>query len=380
MTSIPLLVCCDAGAAGRELLARRDMILRWALTPAEAQAVVAVDAPHLVLVREDMAEDVLRNLPQGLPTVVLLEPDGWTRHKRYAEMGATALVRASNRERILEAVSELTGLAFRVHPRLQLSEVLPVQVAGGEIHYLEVSEVSVSGIAVRNLPGARVGTRVRVDMDFLDPMRQLTAIVVRFGQDEGQPLAGLAFDALTDEDRRALGTFIREKEAARTFPEPENLTADIGTYTLDLFRQQSPTDVKVFKEMLSASMFPLPGALGPRMPHWLEKVAVSLTSLERDAVQGVKVPMFAQAALDLRLTLAQVRASSGGDVLTPGLGEQVLEFARTLANEGTGKPAELLVQITEIRAALLIMAYAHRRGASNGPISADVLPAVAAGG
>ena len=366
MTSIPLLVCCDAGAAGRELLARRDMVLRWALTPAEAKAVFEADPPRLVLVREDMAEDVLRNLPTGLPAVVLLEPDGWARHQRYAEAGATALVRASNRERILEAVSELTGLAFRVHPRVTLSEVVPLEIAG-ETSYLEVAEISASGIAVRNLPGARVGTRVQVELDFLDPARRLTAIVVRFGEDDGQSLAGLAFDALNDDDRRALVAFIRRQEAAEQLPEPENLTADLGTYTLDLF-QHNGSDVQMFKDMMSAAMFPLSGAIGPRMPKWLERVAASLTPLERSALQGESsIPPFAAASVELRLALAQSRAGAGGPI-SRDLGHRVLEFARTLANEGTSRPAEILRQITEIRAALLVQAYAHGRA---GP-SADV--------
>ena len=361
MTSIPLLVCCDAGAAGRELLARRDMILRWALTPAEAKAVVGADPPRLLLVREDMADDVLRDLPAGLPAVVLLEPDGWTRHQRYAQAGATALVRASNRERILEAVSELTGLAFRVHPRVPLTEVVNVDVEG-EGHYLEAAEVSASGIAVRNLPGARVGTRVTVDLDFLDPARRLTALVVRFGQDEGQPLAGLAFDALTEDDRRGLINFIRDREAMVRLPEPENLTSDLGTYTLDLFHHNG-ADMRIFKEMLSSSMFPMSGAIGPRMPSWLERVAGSLTPIEQAALKGEDALPFADAAVELRLALAHGRAGAGG-MVSPGLGQRVLEFARTLANVGTGKAPDVLHQITEIRAALLVDVYAHRRSSA----------------
>ena len=356
MTSIHLLVCCDAGAAGRELLARRDTVLRWALTPAEAKAVISSAPPRLILVREEMAEDLLRDLPAGLPVVVLLEPDGWSRHHRYAETGATALVRASNRERILEAVSELTGIAFRVHPRIPLSEVVEISV-GGEANFLEAAEISASGIAVRNLPGARVGTRVTVDLDFLEPTRRLSALVVRFGQDEGQPLAGLAFDALSDEDRRALGGFIRQREAM-LLPEPENLTDDLGTYTLDLFSLQE-LDTRVFRDMMSAYLFPLTGAVGPRMPSWLEKVTSVLTPVERAALQGEAEPKFAPTAVDLRVSLAHARAASG--VVGTTLGQRVLEFSRTLANEGTGQAPELLQQITEIRAALLVEAYAPRR-------------------
>ncbi|MEO1339141.1 MAG: hypothetical protein AAFV29_26095, partial [Myxococcota bacterium] len=104
------------------------MVLRWALTLDEAKAVFAADPPRLVLARETMADDVLSHLPSGLPAVVLLEPDGWSRRERYAQAGATALVRANNRERILEAVSELTGLAFRVHPRIRLDKQVSVSV------------------------------------------------------------------------------------------------------------------------------------------------------------------------------------------------------------------------------------------------------------
>ena len=358
MTSIPLLVCCDAGAAGRELLARRDMILRWALTPAEAKSVIAIDPPWLVLVREDMAGDVLRETPAGLPVVVLLEPDGWVRHECYAEAGATALVRASNRERILEAVSELTGIPFRVYPRVPLTEVLNVEV-DGEAHYLEAVEISASGIAVRNLPGARVGTRVMVDLDFLEPARRLSAIVVRFGQDDGQPLAGLTFNALHEDDRKTLVTFIREREAMLRLPEPENLTADLGPYTLDLFAHVGD-DMRMFKDMLTSAMFPLDGAIAPRMPSWMQTVARSLTPLEQEALKGAQSPPFGSAAVELRLALAHGRAGAGGTV-TPAMAARVLDFARTLANEGTGQSPKILHQIAEIRAALLVSAYADHR-------------------
>lgn len=375
MSSIPLLVCCDAGAAGRELLARRDMILRWALTPAEAKAVVAVDPPRLLLIRESMADDVLRDLPVGLPAVVLLEADGWARHKRYAEAGATALVRASNRERILEAVSELTGLAFRIHPRLSITEVINMTI-GDDTYYLQAAEISASGIAVRNLPGARVGTRVTVELDFLEPPRALTAIVVRFGQDEGQVLAGLAFDGLNDIDRKALSTFIKDRETETRMPEPEHLAEDPGTYSLDLFQHNGP-DTRIFKDMMSASLFPIVGAVGPRMPSWLERVADSLTEVERSSLRGTTEVPFAGPALDLRLTLAHTRARAGGQI-SPALGQRVLEFSRTLANEGTSRPAEILHQITEIRAALLVEAYADRRASALPGLPSDSLPTAVA--
>ncbi|MEM7678513.1 MAG: PilZ domain-containing protein [Myxococcota bacterium] len=362
MSSIPLLVCCDAGAAGRELLARRDMVLRWALTLDEAKAVFTADPPRLVLVREDMADDILTHLPSGLPAVVLLEPDGWSRRERYAEAGATALVRANNRERILEAVSELTGLSFRVHPRISLEKAVSVAV-DGEIQSLEAVEMSGSGIAVRNLSGVRVGSRVTVELAFIDPSVTLAAVVVRFGQDEGQPLAGLAFDDPSGDDRAVLAEYIRKAQSQSPLPEPENLAYDPDTCTLDLLLLQAGADIRMFKDMMSAAMFPLSGAIGPRMPPWLENVAHQLTAIERAALRGASTVLFAVAAIEFRIALAYERAEAGG-IVSSDMRLDVIEFSRSLVLEGEGMAPEILLQITEIRAALLIQAYADLGSAS----------------
>src|SRR5437762_8614450 len=109
MKRTPILVCCDAGAAGRVLLARRDLDLRWALTFEEARAVVKSGFPRLVVMREEVAAGLLETMREAKSTassIVLLEEDGWSRYDGYLSRGATVLVRETNGRRILEAISE----------------------------------------------------------------------------------------------------------------------------------------------------------------------------------------------------------------------------------------------------------------------------------
>src|SRR5262245_2380308 len=157
--STTILVVTDAGAAGRVLLGRNELDVRWALTVDEAMAVVEQLAPRACLVRETIAPqlfEAFKRLPEPPPAIVLLEDDGWDRRHLYFGLGATALVNETAVDRVQEAVSELTGIAFRGSPRIPFASVIDAKI-DGEDTFLETVDLSVSGVSVRGLENAVPG-------------------------------------------------------------------------------------------------------------------------------------------------------------------------------------------------------------------------------
>ncbi len=343
MKRTPILIGCDAGAAGRDLLARRDLDLSWALTPAEIIAALTIEKPKMFLLREEMTS-VLGTAPMPSATVVMVEPDGWLRREKYYRLGVTALVRASNRERILEAVSELTGLSFSRYPRVPYVDI--VDVIDGDRHvYLETLELSTTGISVRYEEWMRVGANISVGFEMMDPPFRIPATVVRLDLEQPEPAAGICFCSVDDVARARLAAVVdmRQRELG-PLPEPVGLTADLsGTFTLDLLA--SPTAALNDRLLLAEAE---QGSV--RLPSWMARVLASWTGLERSALRTGR-PEFAGHAVDLRIELARARLDEG----IPGraLADKILEFARQLGVHAAGSPQADLAQVPRIRAALL---------------------------
>src|SRR5262245_56922658 len=134
---VPTLVYGDLRGAGHELLSRSDLDLRWALTLHEALAVGRNVDLDLVLARDEYALSYLEkrsDLARKPPCIVLLGEDYLAMRDEFQAAGATALVVSSDPQRIVEAISELTGLTFRDHARVPLSTVVDVRFSG-ENHF-----------------------------------------------------------------------------------------------------------------------------------------------------------------------------------------------------------------------------------------------------
>ena len=377
----PLIgVCCDAGSAGRDLLARPDLDVAWALTPEEAIALLDSAMPKVMLVREEVALGYLRGVlarKRKPPCIVLLEPDGWERRSAYFEAGAAVLVRASAKERILEAISELTGLAFAAHPRVPYPEILDVRV-GDDIHFAQAVDLSVSGVALRDVPGAQLGSQVVVSFVMTEPPLSLPGLVVRVEAEPDGEVIGVCFDAPSAAERAVLEALLAAGRARLPpLPEPVGLTADLlGTFTLDLFTQNTPPDVAAANDlgMLRDLVRLPPGGVGPRVPRWLQRVAAELTALETAALLGGG-PAFAVACAEVRLAIARARTESTEEVPSRALCERVLEFCRTLAGEAAGTDAPILAQVSRVRGALLRALYGRPPGGRMSTI--DLKPASA---
>lgn len=361
MKPTSILILSDAGAAGRELLARRDVELGWALTVEEAVAAVDRRRPRVVLTREELALDFLnkaRPLLSRVPVVVLLNADGWGRRADYFSSGATALVSASSLPRILEAVTELTGLPTRYAPRVPYPEVVDISVMGSKL-YLEATELGTSGVAIRDFPPARVGDRVEVGMVMMDPPMVLSGMVVRSYVARHGPITEVAFNALDDEERARLEKFVAEVRArSKTFPDPVGLTSDIfnGTFTLDLFTAMGESSgepgrwIDILRKRLRSSN-------DVRAPRWLLRVERDLTDVEFRVVNGEGGPAFARAALEMRIDIGRAQADlQSSDALRESC-ELGLDFCRSLAVEAKGSPTPLVAQVPEIRAGILSQIY-----------------------
>lgn len=363
-----ILVACDAGAAGRELLSRRDLKLGWALTAAEARAWMDHVTPDVVLTREEIAREVLEaaQAQRHSPAcVVLLDPDGWDRRASYFAAGATGLVQASNRARILEAVSNLTGLAFASHNRVSFRDVVEIGWRG-ETHLLETRDLSVSGVGVSGMEGVIVGERIRVAFVMSDPQVTVEGVVVRRGREDGEHVVGVSFCDVDPRSRAALEVLVEAAVAELpALPEPVSMTSDLaGTFTIDLntMMAASRPPEEGFREMLERAVSG-DADPPPRLPRWLARVEKSLSPVERAAlVEGL--PAFARDAVDARIRIERARARVDGHGPTQEDCKAVLEMSRNLAFEAASASREILADVPDIRAALLFGVYGATQGSA----------------
>jgi hypothetical protein len=367
MNRTSILVCRDAGAAGRALLVRRDVELRWALTVEEALAALRrTPRPKLCLMRERFAADFLGAAkaaardPDGdlPPFIVLLEPDGWSKKDAYFGAGATALAQHASEERILEAIASLTGLAFRQHPRVPYSTVIDVQLEGDRF-FLESVDLSTTGVSVRGLPAtfARLGERAALTFMMLEPPLAVSGVVTRTFEEHGEPVAAFGFDQIADESRARIGAIVDEEtKSARALPDPVDMNAEImGPMTQDLVIQlRSDGEANaIYCNMLKERLKTPPAV--QRVPSWLERLGRALTGTEKRALLSTDEPRFALSTVELRIRLCRMRLEEDWPVDVECA--RALDVCQTLAVEARGRPDDVLADVTEIRAALLRSVY-----------------------
>lgn len=343
-----ILVACDAGAAGRELLTRHDVELGWALTVEEAAAWTRVSRPEVVLTREELATQILEL--SRAPVVVLLEPDGWARRNQYFEAGATALVQATNRQRILEAISHLTGTSFASHARIPYSDVVEVRY-GDDSFLCQTADLSMTGMAVHGLENLPIGARIDVSFVMNEPVVHVQGVVVRYGRRQGEPIAGISFSDVDFERAAEIEAIIdRERTSLPDIPEPTGLTTDLaGTFTLDLVTEGGARD-RLAQALADDD--------GTRLPRWLERLASTLTDAERRALLDRR-PTFASTALDARIRIAQACVAGEGPSRQDCVA--IFELCRSLAEEPGADDETDLPDLPTIRGALLGAVYGTPR-------------------
>jgi hypothetical protein len=354
-----ILVLSDAGAAGRDLLARRDVHLEWALTPEEAVAAVHRRVPHVVLAREEFLETFLRHVQiANVPLIVLLDEGGFERQDHFFQLGATALVRAGQRDRILELLAEIAGLRMDLYPRIPYGEVVDVQVNDERV-FLEAAELSTSGVQVRDFPAVPLGTCCEVTFAMMDPPYTFQGMVTRHLSDTVGSLTGLTFTTLVEEERELLLRTIQRVQRLRDpLPEPIGLTTDLSgsTFTLDLFTaMEGEADNRRYHDLLHQLLTQEADLV--QAPRWLRRVRRHLTELETRVLLTGEGPEYAAAALDMRIDLARSRAYSVTEAPSGEEVELCLDFCRALALDAIESESRDVAQVPEIRAALLREVY-----------------------
>ncbi|MCK6544675.1 PilZ domain-containing protein [Myxococcota bacterium] len=359
MKRTPILVCSDAGSAGRVLLARRDLDIRWALTVPEAVAVLDSGFPRVLVTREELAGEVLeaaRRRDHPVPSIVLLDAEGWARADAHFSRGATALVRESACGRILEAISELTGVPFAQYPRVPY--VTPIDAeTNGVSCFIESLDLSPSGLTVRGLELPEVGQVVELTFSMLEPPLVATGIVVRTFVEDGESVAGLAFRDLEAVTQARLVMLVEQvRQSAPKLPEPSDFSTDLGSRTLDLEIElvQLGNASAAYRDLLRGA---LSGRETTVLPSWLRRLAAQLSATERRAVLAEPVPAWAHQTLELRLELGRKRLDAALPALDDSDARRVIDLVCALAVENEHGAPEALVEICEVRASLLREIY-----------------------
>jgi hypothetical protein len=369
--AVPILVCGNAGPVGGDLLRRRDISIHWALSVPEAIAVLAKVNPPVCIVLEQHAEALLAAKPAEATTrfISLVANPTPESTQKQQELGATLVVQISVAERILEAISELTGLAFAQHPRVLFRSPISIEIPDEETVQLETVNLSASGLCVKGLSPAAQGKSVRVRVH-LDAELTSNAIVVRCFEQEGTPMAGLCFTDLSAEEHTRVEKFV-EREL---FHHPEStstvLALEFGAEIPVVEAPRRPADVAMAElkahlrevhleskrdEMLHQprkSSAPPPMHPAPAKKPFDES---KLSAPERASMRGDPAPAWAEPALKARLRLDLDKKERGK--LTHDAVHDVLVVCRDMGSSVAESDMAALVEVTTTRAALLKEIY-----------------------
>jgi hypothetical protein len=356
---VPTLVYGDLRGAGHELLSRGDLDLRWALTLHEAMAVSRSVKIDLVLASDHFAFAYLKaraELPDQPPCIVLIGPSYLDQKDELQAAGATALVSASDPNRIVEAISELTGLTFRDYPRVPLHTVVDVQFKGYN-QLLYTFDLSTSGVSIRELKDAQYGDRARLTFDLFDPPLTVETIVVRSFNIPEARCTGLCFVDLSEADKKRIAELVKTELATMPMFTTADITDAPGEQTMDILtalREKSDAGLSEYMSMVTGIVDGWDDA--DAAPSWVFEVAGKLTDTERKALSSGK-PLWAKAAVEMRLELKRqvVDKTSSGEYA------EALEFCRAMANDVSQAPIEEAVDATTVRSALLRAIYVLHR-------------------
>jgi hypothetical protein len=315
----------------------------------------------MCLMREDFAVEFLEAAKAKgvlVPALVLIETDGWTRRDAYFAAGATAIVQQSAENRILEAVSSLTGLSFRHCPRVPYQTVVDVS-HGRDRFFLETSEISATSVSIRGVPTelAQIGQRAELHFMMLEPPVDAVGVVVRVYEEHGENVAAFNFAEMSQPARTRIGLIVAEEtQNAPPLPDPVGMTHDLsGAFTADLVLQLGPDrDANGIYLNMLYEWLKTPTNV-QRLPSWLERVGRALTGVERTALLEGGSPAFARAAIEVRIRLHRMRLESSWPIESES--ERAFEICQALAADAAGSSPDVLADVTEIRAALLRSLY-----------------------
>jgi hypothetical protein len=300
----PILVHQSPGSAGRVLLARSELDVHWALNQREATAVRAAKPEIIEVIRKDTPEQTLLDLGRR------------------------------------------AKIAFAELPRVPLEAMVEVTSGNGG-HVVEAIDVGPSGVCVRGLPAA-IGDRYDLKLLAREPSIEASAVVVRTTNERGEAIAGLKFNFISDADRLRMWKLVRDTREG-TGPVRGRIP-QFGTSDLPLRARLADDPAALYRKLVHDVL----SSEDPDMtvPGWIARVARSLTAVERRAaIDPTQAPAWAAEALDARLSLA--RPENGSLDPTSAAATKAIELARKLSSATEDADESTILDVVQIRAALL---------------------------
>lgn len=365
---VSILICKDAGAASRTLLARADLRIRWALTKEEASAVINQTKCAVVITRAALASEVLANcakVDRSIASVVLLEPSQWSSWREYFEAGATSVLRATAAEELLDAMTDATGLMFRTAPRVPFKTEVRFAEGGGSWTSLNLSS---TGICIVDFPPYALGSEVDLSLEMGGKRFEFGAIISQIFRVGQRRAVGLAFADISPELRmninehttRAENQLRNDADAVDQFdPLDESTVLNLRSSTvqgdsLALIRALT-SDGKVEHSDHAAV--------------WLVAASESFSPIEVTAIQTPKAaPQWAHDAVLGRLRAFQARSRAGSGMPSETDIREVFGLCQRLAQSASGSDQQSLVQVTNIRGEILRALYDPDLLASHEPL------------
>jgi len=354
-----ILICKDAGTAGRTLLARHDLRVRWALTTQEAEAVIRQTKCTVCITRESLAKPVLAACAKAgreITTIVLLEPNNSSGWREYFEAGATSVLQTTAADQLMEAMADATGLSFRTAPRIPFKTEVRFAL-GDEGGVWRSHNLSSTGICIVEFPPYALGSEVDLAFELSGKRFEFNAVVsqiLRVGATRG---VGLAFRDVSPELQAHLNEVIRSIQSqTRAIAEPEAFdavdAADEHT-VLNLRSSNAHGDAVTLVHALTSDG---KVAGSQSAEYWLVAACEAFSTIEVAAIRNPKgAPAWAQDAMLARLRVYQTRAAAANP--SDADMREIFGLCQRLAETAAGADEASLVQVANIRAEILRALY-----------------------
>lgn len=355
--AVSTLICKDAGTAGGTLLARKDLRVRWALTEAEAEAVIQWTRCAVCIARAPLAMPVLAACARAnreINTIVLLEPAQWASWGDYFRAGAGAVLQASAADQVLDAMADATGIPIRTARRVPFRTEVRFALGeeGGAWWSVNVSK---TGICILDFPPLALGAEVDLTFDVGGQPFEINAIVAQILRVGPQRAVGLSFGDISPELAAALDHTIQHSRAG-------------SNPIFDVVGELDPLDEATIHELrlvdFQGDRLAVMRALTSRgaidatdeAAPWLVAACRALSAVEVAAIRDPDgAPPWAQDAVLARLRVYRTRA----EATVPSAADVRLIFGlcQRLADSAAGSDGPTLVQVATIRGQILRVLY-----------------------
>jgi len=356
-TRISILICKDAGAASRTLLAREDLRIRWALTAAEAEAVIKLTKCGVCVTRASLAKGATAaclTADREIASIVLLERERWSSWREYFDAGATAVLQAEG-DQVLDAMFEATGVSFRTAPRVPYKT--EVKLASDERGSWSTIDLSTAGLSVLGFPLQALGAQVELRLDLDGILFPCKATVARISRSKSRHSIGLAFNEPSPPLLARIEDVI---DTAQTHlvpvAEPDEPFDALDDETVTALRTSA----------VGADSFAIARALtaggkvagGEAAEPWLIAACDAFTTIEVSAIQEPQsAPAWVHDAVLGRLRAYKARSLAGGSPPADQAVREVFGLCQRLADSSAGSDPATLVQVTNLRADILRALY-----------------------